>query len=345
MNPRKLGLRRTGIILVLSSLLCACFDPLAGECLTHCDADEDTAPANVTRLMSHGGVLLAGSTTGQYRSTNYGDSWSLVLGADNNIDGPVSIDVITASGPVFIAGGRANYSQYSGLYRSTDNGKTWDQVMTTYSTAIVAGSAGFRMVSTDGFHVSGDGLAWTWTPGSTTVSEVYSVAAAGDTLYAGLRDNGVYGLYRSLDGGVSWSISGLSGRVVSELMVHGGAIWAGHYGGIFRSRDGGANWDSLGPAASVIALLAYDNTILAGTSTILSDSTTGGLYRSVDGGASWNRVGFAGEFVGSLAMQNGRIFASAGRIASTVYRSENGGTTWKAVNKGMLVTYTPWTFI
>src|SRR5262249_24324237 len=115
------------------------------------------------------------------------------------------------------------------------------------------------------------------------------------TLYAGTDD----GVFKSVNGGVSWSaaINGLDDTWVLAVAVdpsNSSTLYAGtsSFGGVFKSSNGGASWAEMnvGLSTGSVSALAIDplppRTLYAGTS-----GAFGGLvfiFKSIDGGGSWS---------------------------------------------------------
>lgn len=123
--------------------------------------------------------------------------------------------------------------------------------------------------------------------------------------------------------------------------------------GVVRSLDGGATWDILAEntfkdrtiVSIVPTKLSKGNVILAAT---FKDN--GGVYRSEDFGKTFERIsanGFSGlpnQGVSNLVADPGktkRFYAGIPRKGTVttgnegIYRSDNGGKTWKLVNDGL----------
>jgi photosystem II stability/assembly factor-like uncharacterized protein len=136
--------------------------------------------------------------------------------------------------------------------------------------------------------------------------------------------------------------------------------------GVYRSTDGGETWSNVGlPNSERIVKMAVDprdgNTVLACvTGKLWSDSSDRGVYRTSDGGRSWTQVlkgGNASTGCGSMSVdaknpnvvfaslwdfrRKGWTFRSGGENAeqssgSGLYRSADGGRTWAEVTGGGL---------
>jgi photosystem II stability/assembly factor-like uncharacterized protein len=126
------------------------------------------------------------------------------------------------------------------------------------------------------------------------------------------------GIYRSTDGGLTWSHRGLTdGQQIPDLAVDprdASRVFAavlGHpYGaneerGIYRSRDGGASWErvlykdadtggsavAIDPAhPEVVYAALWQSRLGPWEDKNEFEGTGGGLYKSTDGGTSWKRL-------------------------------------------------------
>ncbi|MEJ5310622.1 MAG: hypothetical protein WHX52_12690 [Anaerolineae bacterium] len=198
----------------------------------------------------------------------------------------------------------------SGLYRSTDGGRSWE-----FAYASLA-----------------------LTDSLPTTSVVISPDFATDrTVFAGVSGGVLY----SLDGGDSWQIVelGMPPSTVSTLVIspdfgRDGVLLAGTMeDGVFRSGNRGYNWAAwnfglLDLSIFTLAIspdFAADETLFAGVES--------GIFRSTNGGRAWREitlpVGY--EPVLSLALspayaQDGTLFA--GTESQGVLRSTDRGATW-----------------
>jgi photosystem II stability/assembly factor-like uncharacterized protein len=155
----------------------------------------------------------------------------------------------------------------NGVFRSVDGGATW-----THS------SSGLPRIN---------GIA------TTTASNVLSLAfdptdATGQTLYASSNEDFLGTVYKTVDGGTTWTFAGtgLSNRDVRDLVVDpgNGDVYAAVAdpastgdGGVFVSEDGGASWSSIStgfPPSAVATKLALDGT---GLNPVIHAGTTRGV--------------------------------------------------------------------
>ena len=135
----------------------------------------------------------------------------------------------------------------------------------------------------------------------------------------------------------------LNSRIQALAVLPGephGLLAAGDTG-VFRSRDGGASWSRMGAAGDLPTVwsLAVDP---SDPQTVFAGTRPTAIYRSRDGGASWKRldVGAATEcsigtaFVTRVLVDRDRT-VWAGVEIDGVFRSEDGGDTWTKVVNGL----------
>ncbi|HKA35898.1 MAG TPA: hypothetical protein VKH43_03710 [Thermoanaerobaculia bacterium] len=218
----------------------------------------------------------------------------------------------------------------------------------------------------------------TWTPifDSQPIASIGAVAIAPSNpkvIYVGsgeadMRSDISYGngMYRSADGGKTWSRIGLEdSRQIAKILVdpkdpdlvYVAALGHG-YGpnperGVFRSKDGGKAWKKiLGKDDDTGAVdLAFDpkdsKTMLASLWQTrrppwnvypASNGPGSGLYRTTDGGETWNPVaGIPSEKLGRIGVafarsDSSRAYAIVDAKEGGLYSSRDGGTTWTRVS-------------
>ncbi|MEJ2371929.1 MAG: hypothetical protein P8Y07_13900, partial [Gemmatimonadales bacterium] len=164
------------------------------------------------------------------------------------------------------------------------------------------------------------------------------------------------GVYRSLDGGTTWSHAGLSeagqiGRIIVDPRDPDVAFVAalGHpFGpnperGVFRTRDGGASWENVlfisDSTGAVDLAMRPDNPriIFAGMWraerkpwTMISGAFEGGIWRTKDGGDSWEQLekGLPNCLVGRTAV----CVSSAVHVLNVrFWKSIDGGKTFEPI--------------
>ena len=174
------------------------------------------------------------------------------------------------------------------------------------------------------------------------------------------------GVYRSIDGGQTWSFVGLRDvGQIGAVRVHptnpdvvyvsatGNPFAPSADRGIFRTRDGGRTWqrvlfvsDSTG--ASDIEMQPGNPDVLFAVMwrgqrkpwTIISGAREGGVYKSIDGGDHWTKltVGLPNDLVGkgniavTAANPNRLYLLYEAKPGGGLYRSDDAGATWTLIN-------------
>ncbi len=233
------------------------------------------------------------------------------------------------------------------VWRSTDFGDTWTH--------------------------SSEGL--TYGEGKEPVVNVWSLRAAGDTIYAGVEPAG---LFRSRDGGETWEhVRGLNDHPAAANWVPGGGGLCLHTisvdpadskkvfvaisaGGFYASEDGGESWE---PRNGGLPLLPNEEPIVgeppqcvhhfelaAGNSSTIYQQHHMGMFASHDTGRTWENVGaelpstfgFAAAAhprdTGTwyLAPLNGD---SIGRFMpegrAAIWKTTDGGQSWRDCRAGL----------
>ncbi len=196
-----------------------------------------------------------------------------------------------------------------------------------------------------------------------------------------LRGNAVHGngVYRSTDAGRTWTHLGLSdSRHIGEVLVHprdpdvawvaalGHAFGDNEERGVFLTKDGGRSWKRtlfVDQRTGVVdlALDPANPRILFTTAwqvrrtphSLESGGPGSGLYRSADGGESWTRLeggglpdgiwGRAGVTISPADPD--RVYAVIEAEDRGLYRSDDGGRTFRLVNKSHALTQRAWFFM
>lgn len=175
------------------------------------------------------------------------------------------------------------------------------------------------------------------------------------------------GVYKSLDGGKTWTHTGLSEtRQISRIRIHprdpdlvyvaalGHVFGPNEERGVFRSKDGGATWEkvlyrNVRSGANDLSMDPHNPRVLyaaiweAGRTpySLTSGGPGSGLFKTVDGGDNWTEItrnpGLPQDVVGKIGVtvspaQEDLVWAIVEAKDGGVFRSENGGETWRKVN-------------
>jgi photosystem II stability/assembly factor-like uncharacterized protein len=178
------------------------------------------------------------------------------------------------------------------------------------------------------------------------------------------------GIYKSTDAGATWSYAGLrETHMTTKILVdprNANVVYASSMGhvfkpnpdrGVYKSTDGGKSWSKI--------LFVDDNTGGADLSMdpkhpgtiyaamwqaqrvpwkLTSGGPGSGLYKTTDGGAHWTKIsknpGFATGTLGKIgvsvsASSPNVVYAIVQALDGGVFRSADGGATWKLVNNEM----------
>lgn len=131
--------------------------------------------------------------------------------------------------------------------------------------------------------------------------------------------------------------------------THPGTVYAGTRRGVFKSLDGGTSWTLAGtglPATTIDTLVidpSSPSTIYAGTLTANGVASVG-IFKSTDAGATWSAIDVGifdpVTFVGPVDIESLAIDPKnpqtlvAGTAFSEIFRSVDGGATWQSVTFG-----------
>src|SRR5713101_5799438 len=107
------------------------------------------------------------------------------------------------------------------------------------------------------------------------------------TVYAGTYGGGVF---KTTDGGTSWSPTALTNVIVSAMAINPQSptilYVATNSGGVLKSMDGGVKWNPTGLGIAVSALVIDPLT----ADTLYAGDVGGGVHKSTDGGVNWNVI-------------------------------------------------------
>lgn len=266
------------------------------------------------------GTIYLGADDDLYRSTDAGATWSS-CGLRKNWVHSVYVgspnQVIAGVYEIGIACSNAG----------TQNWSVANLTSTTVLSLILAGSDLVTIEEYFGILISTD-AGGSWHKSNLSGFGVSSLLKVNDrTLFA---TKGYSGVYRSDDGGVSWSGAGLADVMNARAMTckKGGTIYVGGYNArfsLYRSTNNGVNWEETEfsiPNNSNINVLsvAPDGSVLVGTQLF-------GVYRSLDGMSNWQQSGLEFQGVNCFVVSAARL-VYAGTEYHGIYRSTDDGKTW-----------------
>ncbi|WP_093113697.1 VPS10 domain-containing protein [Salinimicrobium catena] len=251
-----------------------------------------------------------------------------------------AIDAVTSNPDIIYAG-----SASGGLWKSTSGGVTWKPVFDDQPTASIGAVA---------IQQSNPSVVWVGTGEGNPRNSL----------------NGGFGIYKSLDGGKTWKNMGLEKtrhihRVIIDPTdpntVYAAAIgspWGEHpERGVYRTRDGGKSWEKIlftnnrSGAAELVMDPTNPNKLIAAMWEHKRDpwffhsgGPGSGMYITYDGGDNWKEItsenglpeGDLGRMGLAIAPSDpNRVYAYVEAKKNALYRSEDGGESWKMVNDDM----------
>ncbi len=288
-----------------------------------------------------------------WTSTDFGATWQRLpeqppLWHSSAADFP---DLLVFS-PTYSSDHTLYFSSEAGVYRSPDNGASWQPFGSFTSFydwwSYIAPSPTYARDHLV-FVTVAEGLYWTddsgatWTYAELSALDGHALALSPDyetdqTLWAGL---GHAGVFASANGGDTWAPTGLHNSeqvfdvAVSPDFASDQTLFAATAGGVYRATDGGTDFltVTLGLTDTNVTNLevspgfASDHTLLAGT--------YGGLFYSSDAGDHWALGAGMPDFwrlVEDLALSpafDTDHTAYAVFRYSGVYRTMDAGLTWQ----------------
>ncbi len=248
-----------------------------------------------------------------------------------------AIDVVTSDPDIIYAG-----TASGGLWKSTSGGIKWSPVFDNESTASIGAVA---------IQQSNPSVVWAGTGEGNPRNSL----------------NGGYGIYKSMDGGKNWKLMGLEKtRHIHRVIIDPtnpntvyvaaiGSPWGEHpERGVFKTTDGGETWSKIlfnnnkTGAADLVMDPKNPNKLIAAMWEhkrdpwfFKSGGKGSGLYITHDGGKNWEQrtdkdglpKGDLGRIgIAIAANKPDIIYALIEAKKNALYKSVDGGFTWKKIN-------------
>lgn len=244
-----------------------------------------TGTAYGNTLYCVGDTLFAGTDFGAYRTTNNGNTWTVI---NNGFTAPRKVkDFYFADGKLWCA------AENNGLFYSTNYGDLWIRELSSsinYPDAVIISDNYIYTHSSGSNRVlfsTNMGTNWTIAEQGAYPVNTQSFAINGNFLFSGGSD----GFFVSFLGGTSWT-NLINDRGVYEVRYASNKLFiacGGTPAGIWSSTNNGVNWSNLNPTLTyrqLWALHVVNSNIFVGTN--------GGIDRAIffssNDGSSWSNI-------------------------------------------------------
>lgn len=287
---------------------------------------EDITELNFTDSLH--GFMSAGSDF--YVTSNSGQSWNIRYRFPSyTISALFMLDADT--GLLALENGSSNGQ----LYKTTDGGLSWQQILTntpgiiadvaltSNGNGMLVGSGALSMRTTD------FGNTWNYVGIAGAMSFIdLSMASAQNIFITSANE-----IFKSTDGGISFSPIGNPAQstgtnILSIDFVNlNNGLAGSESGNIFFTNDGGTTWNNY------VSNPWFDaKDVVANTSNnFFTTGTFGSILKSSNGGAVWNELStrISETRLNAIDVVSSTSAFAAG-VAGTILNTVNGGTTWTA---------------
>lgn len=282
---------------------------------------------NIRYFTRLGQYYYVGSEYNVYRSTNIEGPWTKVTppGAGGFFCG---VYALTATPDAIF------FSSCNELYRSTDNGSTWQQPDTTglpgtfFVVDVFDGVIYGGIYDLGIFSSADNGVTWTQIGANLPNKSIYSIKTTSQYVFAGTLGEGIY---RSETGADNWTQvnTGLVGTTVYAIESKGDTLLAGTRYGVFMSLNNGDNW------TKITSEQEWITSISTAGNTIVTGATYQGISLTANAGATWSisNEGLSNTLITGLAKRNDEIISST--FGAGVFSSADNGENWQALNLGL----------
>lgn len=262
-------------------------------------------------------ATTTGSQPRVYRSTNAGDTWSLLTsGLPTSGVFRCELALSSTPGKLYVVYGSSNYG-FGGLYRSTNGGQNWSLMSSTPN-----------IMGWSNTGAGSGGQAW------------YDLSIACDpnsenTVYVG----GV-NIWKSTNGGSNWSIVGHWFGAGSTPYVHAdhhhaifrpnsSELYVSTDGGVYKTTNGGSSWTDLNDGMNITQYYKISQST-SDTAVVLAGAQDNGSHLRAST-MNWTEVTGGDGMDNAVDAVNDNIMYTSVYYGD-FYRSTNGGAFFSGIN-------------
>jgi photosystem II stability/assembly factor-like uncharacterized protein len=276
-----------------------------------------------TTLASDPACIVAGNDVMVARTPGESAGWQR---SDDGISNVIVNAIYQFNGDLWAGTGG------SGIFKSTDNGLTWESIpnspgkthiycFASIDNVLIAGTSG-------GFlRTINNGTSWSLT--GQPFLGINSLCARGQVFFAATNT----GIFKSTNLGQNWVLvgNGAPNMLVTDVISAGSDIFAcSPFSGIVRSSDDGESWISINNGLPEITVwkLFFNNGLL------FSGPFENGAFTSNDRGDTWNYAanGLSGQTIKAFGGNDSSTYAGT---VNGFYYTLDSGSQWVPNNEGL----------
>ena len=227
------------------------------------------------------------------------------------VGGPVLC--LASSGPYIFAG-----TKYRGVFRSSDDGQTWDQTTLDNECILSLAAIGSNIVAGlfNGGLIYSTNYGLAWEQSLSSIEGVWSMAANNDVFLAGTQN----GISISSDNGQTW-LQTLSKPYdfIPLFALSSNCIAGTSQDGIFLSKNDGKDWNQILTCTQSIKSVALQG------SKIFGGTYEHTIYGTTDLGQNWTKSDFIQRCIYSICISGSNIIVGGD---NGVCMSSNNGRSW-----------------
>ncbi len=295
---------------------------------------------------SNGNTVLAGTDNGLFRTTDGGESWSL-LEPDGYPSDVVQTIVYDPADTNTIYVGES-----LGLYKTTDGGETWsaqdggliEPSVTSLAIDPADPSVLWAVDEVRGaFRINGGGATWTPIPAPLGTRRILVDPATPSTLY-GFGPNGIF---RSVNAGNSWRSAGYTASPPDsfQVVLFAGSpptLLAGTASGFLESSDQGTTWQGrnqgireVSVSSIAVGPIAQPSIFAAVSTGSLETMGAGWIAGSPVNANDWSALsGTVDGLATSVVIDPVSPMNVYAVVGLNFLRSTDGGRTWELISNG-----------